>query len=108
MVELTGRYSNHPDLVDHLSRIMAKLEQERGAGATPDGSLVVRTARRDARRLLVMARLRAEDVRALINSYHSGATIRDLAERFGLGTSSVKRLLRDNKARRKDQQRDTV
>jgi len=75
--------------------------------ATPDSSLVTSTGRRDFRRLRITVRLTAEDKWALIDSYHRGATSRALAEQFRLGMTSVKRILRDNNARRKDQRRPT-
>lgn len=106
-MELARRYSNRPDRLDDLNRVMVELDRERGIDATPDSSLVTSSVRRDFRRLRITARLTAEDRQALVDSYRCGATIRALTERFRLGTTSVKRILRDNKARRKDQRRRT-
>lgn len=106
-MELARRYSNRPDRLDDLNRVMVELDRERGVDATPDSSLVMSTGRRDFRRLRITVRLTAEDRQMLIACYRCGATVRALAERFGLGATSVKRILRDNKARRKDQRRST-
>lgn len=40
------------------------------------------------------------DVKALVASYLAGSTGRALAEHYGIGTSSVKRLLREHGARK--------
>jgi hypothetical protein len=54
------------------------------------------------------ARMTAEDLRTLIDSHRSGAKIRTLAERFSPETTTAKRVLREDEARHKDQQRHTA
>jgi hypothetical protein len=102
-VELARRYSNRPDCLDDLNQVMVQLDHERGSMPRPIARwsclLLAVTLDGFGSRL---GRLSAEDRRALIDSYRGGATIHVLAERFSLGATSVKRILRDNKARRKD------
>jgi DNA invertase Pin-like site-specific DNA recombinase len=50
----------------------------------------------------VTARLSSDDIARLIDRYQAGEIARMLAEEFGISHSSVKRLLRKHKARRKD------
>jgi Mor family transcriptional regulator len=56
----------------------------------------------------VADRLSPSDLADLIARYRAGNTVRDLAERFNLGTTTVKRLLREHKARRKDQRTESA
>jgi len=41
-------------------------------------------------------------MKQLLAEYHDGATIKAVAERYGLGTTTIKRLLRQHRARRCD------
>jgi len=43
-------------------------------------------------------------VQLLITCYHEGATLKELSAEFKIGLTTVKRLLREQKARRKDRQ----
>lgn len=107
-MELARRYSNFPDRLDDLVRVGAQLDKERGGDPTPDGSPVLSTGRRDPRRVKLTTRLTDADMRQLIERYHAGITIRELADQYTLGTTTVKRLLRDRKARRKDRPKDAA
>lgn len=54
-------------------------------------------------RRLAPGRLSSTETANLIARYQAGNAVRDLAERFNLGTTTVKRLLRQHKSRPKDQ-----
>src|SRR4051794_23415121 len=45
-------------------------------------------------------RLTEAQIKQLIAEYHPGATIKAVAARYGLGTTTIKRLLRQRNARR--------
>ncbi len=49
-------------------------------------------------------RLTPADVQLLITCYHEGATLKELSAEFKIGLTTVKRLHREQKARRKDRQ----
>jgi hypothetical protein len=42
-------------------------------------------------------RLSPDDVETIIDLYHGGTIAQDLAEKFGIGLSSVRRLLRTHR-----------
>jgi hypothetical protein len=48
------------------------------------------------RRGSMRERFRAEELQAMIDLYNSGTTRAQVAERFGISVSSVKRVLRDH------------
>jgi DNA-directed RNA polymerase specialized sigma24 family protein len=50
--------------------------------------------RANGRRWAVAHRLAADDLQAVVDSYRAGATARELAGRFSISESSVKRLVR--------------
>jgi len=52
-------------------------------------------------------RLSPRDVQAIIDQYHAGTIAKDLAEKFGISLSSVRRLLRKHGSRLIDRQEDT-
>ena len=47
-------------------------------------------------------RLSEAQIQELIADYHGGATIKQVGARYGLGTTTIKRLLRQRRARRCD------
>jgi transposase-like protein len=53
-----------------------------------------------ARQRSLRERFSADELQAMINLYISGATRAQIAERFGVSVSSVKRLLRDHGIRK--------
>ena len=52
--------------------------------------------------------LSPEEVRTIIDLYEEGALARDLAVKFGISLSSVRRLLRKHGARRSDRRQDAA
>jgi len=56
----------------------------------------------DPRVWRVSDRLDGTDIQRLISGYRGGMTVHQLAEQFKISMSSVKRLLREHRARRKD------
>lgn len=97
-MELTRRYSNHPELLNSLVSVMAKIKS--GAGEDDQaglGSIQGRQARGAWR---IADRLTKQDVAALLDAYRTGTPSRVLAARYGLGTTTVKRLLREHGVRR--------
>ena len=97
-MELLRRYSNREDLlkslVNVLARINAEPEPDEPQDQLPSADGPTPATWR------VSDRLSPPDVKAMIKSYLAGDTIRVLAERYGIGTSSVKRLLRKHGARK--------
>jgi len=97
-VELLSRYSNREELLKPLVRVLERINadpepnEQQDQLPSADGPTPA-TWR-------VSDRLSPADVKALIKSYLAGDTIRVLAERYGIGTSSVKRLLRKHGARK--------
>ena len=98
VVELLSRYSNREDLLKPLVSVLDRInsvpephdEQDQLASADGPAPATWR----------VSERLSPADVKTLVKSYLAGTTIRVLAERYGIGTSSVKRLLREHGARK--------
>lgn len=97
MVDLLMAYSKRLDL---LSELVSAVERVRaGDGEEPER---VRSVRSDQapRVWRVSDRLDEVDLCTLTSCYRSGMTARELAERFAISKSSVKRLLRERGIRR--------
>lgn len=105
LVELARRYSNQPDLLDDLVRLRAELAREQDGRGVPDVSLVEPSPRRDPKRVRIARRMSAADVAELVRLRREGATVVVLAERFAIGGTAVKKLLREHKVRRIDLKR---
>jgi hypothetical protein len=54
-----------------------------------------------ARQWRMRDRFSAEDLQAMVDLYRSGATAREVAETFGIGLTSAKRVLRDHGIRKR-------
>jgi DNA-directed RNA polymerase specialized sigma24 family protein len=85
------RYSNNPTLLDDLKNTRGTVlapdeddEPELGGARRASGS----------RPWAIADRLAADDVQAVVDGYRAGRTARELAEKFKISTSSVKRLVR--------------
>jgi DNA-directed RNA polymerase specialized sigma24 family protein len=90
-------YSKRLDL---LSELVSAVEHVRvGDGAEPATGRSVRSGQAP-RVWRVSDRLDEADLSSLVSCYRSGATARELAERFDISKSSVKRLLRERGIRR--------
>jgi DNA-directed RNA polymerase specialized sigma24 family protein len=90
------RYSNRPDLLEQLRKVVVILSRgghEGDTGAEMAGESVVRSRR-------LRDRFSSEDLQSMIDLYQSGTTARQVAERFGISLRSVKRLLHQHGVRR--------
>ncbi len=101
LVDLLRRYSNRPDLCYDLAQAVRRVQEP---GIKSSQSVPSRS--RDARHMRISERLTGAQIQALIARYRTGCTAKDLAVEYGIGTTSVKRILRDNHARHKDTQYD--
>jgi DNA-directed RNA polymerase specialized sigma24 family protein len=97
MVDLLMAYSKRSDLLFDLARAVERLCSE---GSDEPGG--VRSVRSDQapRVWRVSDRLSEADLCSLVSGYLAGITPRELAERFKISKSSVKRLLREQGIRR--------
>ncbi len=94
MVELSRRYSNR---VNQTKTLVKALELVR-ARPTPDtGALVSLTSGRTSPPMTGRAKV---DPPAVVASYLSGSRLIDLAEEHGVSASTIKRVLRDEGARK--------
>jgi len=97
-VELLRRYSNREDLLKPLVNVMNRISSEPAAQQeqvqlpSADGP--------NPRAWHVGDRLSPADIKTLVRSFLAGTTIRVLAERYRISTTSVKRLLREHGARK--------
>lgn len=96
-VELTRRYSNHPDLLNPLVRVLAKIRSDAEDGGQPDLG-AVHGKQPDIWR--IADRLTDQDVATLLDAYRAGTPTRVLAARYGISPTSIKRLLREHGVRR--------
>ncbi len=80
-------YSNPDirDVVAHAAQAVAHIKINHGSTASP---LSVR------RRWRLVERLGEQIIRELLSDSHAGTPKRELAERYGISVSSVKRILR--------------
>jgi hypothetical protein len=105
-VELCARYSNRDDLLEPLVSVLEQINTGTPASAAEDQLVSADGATPTAWR--VADRLSDTDIGHLIAAYQAGDTVREVAERFNLGTTTVKRLLRKHRARRKDQRAESA
>jgi DNA-directed RNA polymerase specialized sigma24 family protein len=89
-VELLRRYSNNPGLRDDLRHArQAVMDSDEDDEPELGGEL-----RTNARRWRLADRLTIDAPSKIIESYRAGMTAVELAERFSISPSSVKRILR--------------
>ena len=101
VVELLRRYSNRAELIKPLGAVLKRLSAYDSADASPEGSEPTRTSA-PSEPWRLRDRLSEAQIEQLITEYHGGATIKEVAVRFGLGTTTIKRLLRQRRAPRCD------
>lgn len=98
LVELLRRYSNRDDLLKPLVSIPERIHEEPSV-VTEEAQLT--SADGPAPRAWqISRRLSSTDIKTFVTSYLAGSTVRDLTERYGISTSSVKRLLRKHGVRK--------
>ena len=93
---MVRRYSNRPDLLEQLRNvavILSDVSQDDGAGVKVTAECVIRSR-------LLRDRFSSDDLQVMIDLYTSGATAKQVAEKFGISLRSVKRLLHQHGVRR--------
>jgi site-specific DNA recombinase len=101
MVELLRRYSNRPQPLKSLVRVMHLIDTE--PPATPDEQTLVSVDESGPRVRPSIARTAMISPQAVVEAYRAGATQAELAARHGVSDSTIKRLLRDHGARKQRQ-----
>ncbi|HET9412037.1 MAG TPA: hypothetical protein VFO38_04260 [Candidatus Saccharimonadales bacterium] len=97
-MELARRYSNRPELLNPLVKVMAMIAAEPSDPPEPDRLSV---QGREVAPWKITDRFPSNDLDALVAAYQSGATSAALAEQYGMGVTSVKRLLRKRGVRKR-------
>lgn len=92
-VDLTWTYSNRQDLADLLRRTRLWLWEDRRE-PVQDRQTSVRARPASAVPRRVVDRLGEDIVREMIAARAAGAKLREVAERYGISESSVKRIAR--------------
>jgi len=88
-VEVLRRYSNRPDLLDPLRDVLRRIED----GDQQDEPGVCSTGRGGGLRP-IRERLSEAELAELVMSYRSGIRMRELALRYEISVSSVKRVVK--------------
>jgi hypothetical protein len=94
-VEIVTHYSNTPDLLVDLRRTLQAVTEPAELDDEPD--LPPHPAGRAWR---VRDRLSMEDIQSILKEFKAGTSGRELAERYVISLSAVKRLLREHGIRR--------
>lgn len=97
-MELVRRYSNCADLLGRLAVAVSGARRRSEQGHEPSDAAWGRTP---GERLRVCDRLTDGDIETLIADFLAGTFKRVLAERYRIGLSSVKRILRKHGVRRR-------
>lgn len=97
-VGVIRRYSNRSDLLQQLEKVSVILSSA-GAPAKPLGRVEVSEGSRSR---WLRDRFSAGELQAMIDLYRSGVPARVVAERYGVGVRSIKRLLHSRGVRRRD------
>ncbi len=101
LVDLVGAYSKRQDLSDDLQRALLRLKSAQAESQTKARQRVSVQSAVKPRAWRLVERFTDEDISKIIRTYQNGLTIKQVAERFTIGTSSVKKLIRERKARRR-------
>lgn len=92
------RYSNRPDLLEQLRRVVVILSNE---GRDDEAGVGAEIAMHDVTRSRCMRdHLSSDDLQTMIDLYGSGTIARQVAEKFSVSLRSVKRLLHQYGVRR--------
>jgi hypothetical protein len=100
VVDLVRHYSNRSDLLLDLEHLTRNLRASLKDGA--ETSVSVRSDRMPGLSHRITDRLSEADLMALVADFQGGDPAWRLAERYGIGRTSVKRILRERQARRCD------
>lgn len=97
-MDLLQRYSNNPAyLVDVRTALKAVAKDDPTDDEPPLGGGLARTAQPRS----TAARLGADTVHEMVDLFERGASMRELAEKYGTSHSSIKRLLYARGVRRR-------
>ena len=97
VVEILRRYTNRLDLAHDLGRLLGQ-RPVRSAAADVTTPYEAGMARRGRQRR-VLDGVRDQDVRRIVTSFVAGTPKHQLAAEYGMSLSSLKRLLRRQRAR---------
>ena len=86
--------------VDRVSELVSAVERLRVGDAGEPVRVSVRSAEGSRVQQRVMDRLGKEELCRLASEFRAGVTVRELAERFAMSGSTVKRILRKQGVRR--------
>jgi hypothetical protein len=100
LVDLVRHYSNRSDLLVDLEHIARSLRASLEDGAETSAS--VRSERTPVPSCRINDRLSDAQIDALVSDFQAGDAAWRIAERYGIGRTSVIRILRERKARRCD------
>lgn len=92
-MDLVRAYSKRVDLCEELVRTLRNLERVVAADDS-SGPVSVRSSGRSPRDWRVSDRLSNQEISMIVMAFSHGTSKRELAERYGISESSVKRLLR--------------
>lgn len=94
LVEVLLAYLNRGDLLHDLQETVRQIRQAVSGGDTPARSVKTITCEGDRKRKL-SNRLTDDQVRELVASFEAGTTRMELAKQYGIGRTSVAKLLRE-------------
>jgi hypothetical protein len=103
-VELLRRYTNRSDLLFDLCQAVDRLHSAYQAVAEEEQPQELTSACSEPRRRLLSTRFTYDDVASMIARYDTGTPARAIAEEYQIGLTSLKQLIRQRRARRKDRQ----
>jgi len=98
-VDLLVAYSNRSDLREQLQQVAVILSEAASQDDEP-GSSADSEVRSATRWWSLRDRFSPEDLQTMINIYKSGATAKQVAEKFSVSVRSVTRLLHQHGVRR--------
>lgn len=98
-MDLISPYSNRTDLLFELETAIKKLATAGGSGG--ERRLSVRSEGHVTQRTTFGERLGEDEVTELAAAYLAGATQLELAQRYGIGEKTIRRLLREVGARKR-------
>lgn len=101
-VDLVRAYSKRTDLSEELVRTIRSLDRALSASALSGPASVYSTGR-SQRNWRVSDRVSDSEASMIVMTFNRGVSKRELAERYGISESSVKRLLRRHRLQQQPQ-----
>jgi hypothetical protein len=103
VVEVLKRYTNKTCVLADLRRAMERLGAPFAELAPDQGPTDLASASKVQGGRLLTSRFTSEELTGMVERFQAGATLSQVATEYRIGLTTIKRLVRQRRARRRDQ-----